>query len=560
MRGGLPPRSHTAPHHSRTAGGKPPPPGLPHGAALRRPSASRPKISGQSKTARLASERRRLNLSLLFSALLHALLLSLAIGGQGPGLLPSFTFLWQQRWVEAPNLNITLRPPRSAAVATVATPKTTPAPATQTAAPPRPAPGSFASSLRHDSAPGAAAQAEAPAIATETPAPIAETRPAPPKPVSHTPVIALEQSRDKSFVVPPPTPEPPSETPASPSPPPPEPAEAEPEPAASAAEAEQAARQQEAARAEAARQDAERREAERQAAEKLAAQQREAAQREAARAEAARQDAERREAERQAAEKLAAQQREAARQEAARAEAARQDAERRETERQAAEKLAAQQREAARQEAARAEAARQDAERRETERQAAEKLAAQQREAAQHEAARAEAARREAERTRAEQEEEQRLARRRAVGRQLDEEAAQREAAANAPASSRLPLSLSTARRARLWGRSDPNAELIRHAEAWVRKIQLNTPVDTVRQLASLRHTPPLVAVALRSDGSVEAVTFVVSSGVAEVDEAVRRIVMNNVPYPGFSPALARQYDVVEIRRTWRFDNAVRLD
>jgi outer membrane biosynthesis protein TonB len=54
-------------------------------------------------------------------------------------------------------------------------------------------------------------------------------------------------------------------------------------------------------------------------------------------------------------------------------------------------------------------------------------------------------------------------------------------------------------------------------------------------------------------------VTFEVSSGVAEVDEAIRRIVEGNRPYPAFPPALAREFDVIEIRRTWYFDTAVRL-
>ncbi|PKO86280.1 MAG: hypothetical protein CVU18_15845, partial [Betaproteobacteria bacterium HGW-Betaproteobacteria-12] len=196
---------------------------------------------------------------------------------------------------------------------------------------------------------------------------------------------------------------------------------------------------------------------------------------------------------------------------------------------------------------------------------AAERQEAQRREAARQEAARAEAARqdterREAARTQADREEdERRLARRRAMGRQLDEEAAQRQTAATANRPP-LPLSLSTARRARLWGRSDPNVELVLYAEAWMRRIQLNTPVDTVRHVASRRHTAPMVTVAVRSDGYVESVTIVVSSGVAEVDEAIRRIVTNNVPYPPFPAALSRQYEVLEIRRTWHFDNTLHLD
>ena len=37
------------------------------------------------------------------------------------------------------------------------------------------------------------------------------------------------------------------------------------------------------------------------------------------------------------------------------------------------------------------------------------------------------------------------------------------------------------------------------------------------------------------------------------------RIVRSQENYPAFPPALLRDYDVVEIRRTWHFDTAVRL-
>jgi outer membrane biosynthesis protein TonB len=52
---------------------------------------------------------------------------------------------------------------------------------------------------------------------------------------------------------------------------------------------------------------------------------------------------------------------------------------------------------------------------------------------------------------------------------------------------------------------------------------------------------------------------IVVSSGVPEVDQAILRIIENSRPYLPFPPALALQYDVVEIRRTWYLDVAVRL-
>jgi hypothetical protein len=46
---------------------------------------------------------------------------------------------------------------------------------------------------------------------------------------------------------------------------------------------------------------------------------------------------------------------------------------------------------------------------------------------------------------------------------------------------------------------------------------------------------------------------------VATIDDTIRRIVLATTPYPAFPPGLARRYDVVEIRRTWYFDDAVRL-
>ena len=214
---------------------------------------------------------------------------------------------------------------------------------------------------------------------------------------------------------------------------------------------------------------------------------------------------------------------------------------------------------ARRQEAAQQEAARQEAARQEAARQEAARQEAVRQEAARQEAARQEAARQEAARAKA-ADDERREAARRAMGRQLDEEAARREAAASSQRSGARPEpSASTRRRGRLFGHTDADAELILYAEAWARKIQLNRTFDLVREAARQPHADPLVTVAIRSDGFVESVTFVISSGVAEIDDAIRRIVHSQEPYQAFSPALAREYDVVEIRRTWYFDMAVRL-
>ena len=342
--------------------------------------------------------------------------------------------------------------------------------------------------------------------------------------------------------------------------------------------ARQEAARQEAARQEAARQEAARQEdaqqevarwlAAEQEAQRQEAQRQDAARQEAARVELARLTAERQETARQAAAQL-----ETERQERARAAAAQLEAERQESARAAAARLEAKkQQETAREEAARREAARSAVEREEiarreadkredTARRAAAELEAQRQETARAEAAPPTSIAQEASRVEPERDEEaRREARLRAIGRQLDEEAARREAASKAaPLANTLPYSLSSARRVRLWGRAHANAELVEYAEAFARKIQLNTLGETVRELAKRPHKPSMVTVALRSDGSVESVTVVASSGVAEVDEAIRRIVDSHRPYPAFPRALAREFDVVEIRRTWVFNSAVWL-
>lgn len=57
----------------------------------------------------MSADRRRLTFALLFSLLIHALLLSLTFGGQGLGL-PGFGFPWEERRVEVPDLRIVILP------------------------------------------------------------------------------------------------------------------------------------------------------------------------------------------------------------------------------------------------------------------------------------------------------------------------------------------------------------------------------------------------------------------------------------------------------------------
>src|SRR5574337_310057 len=486
------------------------------------------------------ARRRQLALALLVSLSIHALLFSLTFGDQEFGL-PGFDLPWHDRRLEAPDLHVVIVAARVAAAEPTRTPVVSPPQGVTTAQPvageatttsslapaPRlpPTPAAIEPERRDRTAADPAPQADI-AAAAEPSSSIAGRTDAPvPAPAAGAGSMAIERSDEPASIA---IPGPLVPTAVSSS----APSASSPQATALASEdAGEAARppigseggEQGGDHAEV---DDLEREA-RQRAQRLDEQ----------RAEAARLEAQRQEAARQAAASEQTARQETARREAVQAEAERAQGQRQEAARQ----------EAARQEAEGREAAQAEAARRETERQQAARQAAARQEAAAAAAAQTQEAKREA--------------RLRAIGRQLDEEAAQREAAATAARQSAapLPLSLSTARRVRLFGHTDPNAELVAYAQAWAGRIQNNTPPETARELARQPHRDPMVTVAIRSDGSIEAVTFVISSGVAAVDEAIRRIVESHKPYPAFPPGLASQVDVVEIRRTWYFDVAVRL-
>ncbi|WP_296696922.1 energy transducer TonB [Thiocapsa sp. UBA6158] len=89
---------------------------------------------------------------------------------------------------------------------------------------------------------------------------------------------------------------------------------------------------------------------------------------------------------------------------------------------------------------------------------------------------------------------------------------------------------------------------------AWARKVErignLNYPqaARDQRMFGSL-----ILHVAVRSDGSVEQIRVVRSSGYDLLDEAAVRIVELAAPYSPFPPDIAAETDVLDIVRTWQF-------
>jgi hypothetical protein len=90
-------------------------------------------------------------------------------------------------------------------------------------------------------------------------------------------------------------------------------------------------------------------------------------------------------------------------------------------------------------------------------------------------------------------------------------------------------------------------------------KIERNAVLSDAQLSVDIVRTDPVVSVAIRSDGSVEDVTILRSSGRADIDDFVRRIVRLNARYSAFPPNVAANYDVIELRRVWRFAGVLRL-
>ncbi len=108
-------------------------------------------------------------------------------------------------------------------------------------------------------------------------------------------------------------------------------------------------------------------------------------------------------------------------------------------------------------------------------------------------------------------------------------------------------------------GGIDRDIRLRIYVENWRAKIERNRDMNYPASARTRPHEDPIVTVAVRNDGSLESVFIHRSSGLREIDDAVRRIVQLYAPYGAFPPDLARVYDVIEIRHIWYFADTLRL-
>ena len=99
-----------------------------------------------------------------------------------------------------------------------------------------------------------------------------------------------------------------------------------------------------------------------------------------------------------------------------------------------------------------------------------------------------------------------------------------------------------------------------RYVEDWRTKIErvgtLNYP-ETARGRLSGRL---ILTVRIRDDGSVDRVEIDRPSGHRVLDDAARRIVRMAAPFAEFPPDIRREYEVLEITRTWTFTSSNQLE
>ncbi|QJQ05843.1 TonB family protein [Undibacterium piscinae] len=114
-------------------------------------------------------------------------------------------------------------------------------------------------------------------------------------------------------------------------------------------------------------------------------------------------------------------------------------------------------------------------------------------------------------------------------------------------------------RRRSILGSLEREVPLRMYVDSWRQKIERNGNLNYSQVSKDKARGDPVALVVLRSDGSVEEVAILRSSGRADLDEAVKRIVRVNAPYAAFPPNIAAKYDVIEIRRIWSFEDSLKL-
>ena len=114
-------------------------------------------------------------------------------------------------------------------------------------------------------------------------------------------------------------------------------------------------------------------------------------------------------------------------------------------------------------------------------------------------------------------------------------------------------------RRRTIFGGAEDDIVLKMYIADWLQAVERNGKQDDAASSNDKPYGNSLVTVALRSDGRVENITIHRSNGRAGLDKVVQRIIQAEERYKAFPPDLIRRYDVIEIRRVWKFGDGLHI-
>lgn len=97
------------------------------------------------------------------------------------------------------------------------------------------------------------------------------------------------------------------------------------------------------------------------------------------------------------------------------------------------------------------------------------------------------------------------------------------------------------------------------YVEDWRQKVERVGTLNYPEAARGKLYGSLLLSVSILSDGTVDKIGVQRSSGHKVLDEAAVRIVKMAAPYAPFPPDIRKDYDVIEITRTWKFERSDRV-
>ena len=97
------------------------------------------------------------------------------------------------------------------------------------------------------------------------------------------------------------------------------------------------------------------------------------------------------------------------------------------------------------------------------------------------------------------------------------------------------------------------------YVENWRQKVERVGTLNYPEAAKGKLYGQLVLTLTIRSDGSVDRIEINRSSGHKVLDDAARRFVMMAGPYAAFPPEIARDTDILEITRSWRFTSSNEL-